>query len=214
MNYQLTFKNSKMTRYVLLVVTLFSCYVGIGQPKVTISGTTCVASGGTTGYQYQLSGTIQNDDLLTWKITGGVFSNNGTPSLSGTISNIGTSVRVIWNKGITTGKLKVTNNRLGSFEQDITISKFDNVISINSGIIRIGSNVTINGTSSSSLSCVPLNTIWWESATVSNGPFNTIDNAIDKNLTISSISQKRYYRRVLSINGDVYYSNIILLDPQ
>lgn len=182
--------------------------------QVTISGSTCVVSGGEVGYLYTATGNQQSGDNLTWKITGGVIAGTANGSFTTTVSATGAQVRVIWNKGITRGKIKVTNNRLGEFETTVTIITHPNTIAVNPGTIRVGSTVIITGSTPSSNSCTALSNYWWESADNNAGPFNEINNATSSNLTMTASAGKKFYRRVLSVNGDVLYSNIISVDPQ
>lgn len=182
--------------------------------QVTISGTTCVVSGGELGYLYTATGNQQSNDQLTWKVTGGVIAGTTNTSFNATVGATGAQVRVIWNKGVSNGKLMLTNGRLGVTETTVTIISFPNTISLNATALRIGNTVTIGGSGAGSTACSPLSSYWWEWAPASAGPFAEIENATDKNLVITISAGKKYYRRVLAVNGDQLYSNIISIDPQ
>lgn len=182
--------------------------------QVSISGATCVVSGGEVGYLYTATGNQTDQDILTWKVTGGTVVGTGTSTASGSVIATGSSLRIIWNKGISAGKIKLTNARLGESELSVKVIGFTNSISIPNTVIRIGSTVNITGTGPSSSACTALSNYWWEVASSAIGPFENIEGATDKNLTVVASQGKKYYRRILSVNGDVLYSNIISIDPQ
>jgi hypothetical protein len=202
----------KKKSFVIILIVLAVHYAVLGQ--VSISGLTCVVSGGEVGYLYTATGNQQANDQLTWKITGGVIQGTVNTSFTSTLSASGAEVRVIWNKGVTTGKIKLTNGRLGVSETTVTIIDYPNTISVANAQITPGSTVTINGAGMASNVCIPLSNCWWEVASANSGPFNEIDNATSKNLSLTATLGKKYYRRVVSINGNVLYSNIISIDPQ
>lgn len=200
-------------KYILSTLLFLSIECAI-YAQVTISGSTCVVSGGELGYLYTATGNLQPSDNLSWNVTGGVVAGSTVSTFDGTVSGTGGQVRIIWNKGIATGKLRLTNGRLGQTEITVIVIGYPNIISLPADAISIGSTVTLSGSAPSSNGCTPLSNCWWEVAESSLGPFREVENATSRNLTITAMAGKRYYRRVLSVNGDVIYSNIILIDPQ
>lgn len=203
-----------MIRRFILSTLLYLSIQSATNAQVTISGSTCVVSGGELGYLYTATGNQQSSDNLSWKVTGGVIAGSTNSSLDGTLSATGGQVRIIWNKGISSGKIKLTNGRLGQTEITVTVIGYPNTISLAPGVIRIGSTVTISGSAPSSSGCAPLSNCWWEVAGSNVGPFTEVENATNRNLVITASAGKKYYRRVLSVNGDLLFSNIISIDPQ
>ncbi len=181
--------------------------------QVSISGATCVVSGGEIGYLYNATGNLSEQDVFSWKVTGGTLVSENLPSnLLG--SATGSSIRIIWNKGVSSGTIKLSNTRLGDYELTVKIVDFTNSISFPNGIVSAGATITITGSGPSSTICSPLCNFWWEVADAINGPFDNIDGATDKNLVVVANQSKKFYRRILSVNGNVLYSNIISIDPQ
>lgn len=195
----------------LLTISIFFCRNTFAQ--VSISGATCVVSGGEIGYLYNATGNLSEQDVFSWKVTGGTLvSENLSSNVLG--STTGSSIRIIWNKGVSSGTIKLSNTRLGDYELSVKIVDFTNSISIPNGIVSAGATITITGSGPSSTICSPLYNFWWEVADTINGPFDNIDGATDKNLVVVANQSKKFYRRILSVNGNVVYSNIISIDPQ
>lgn len=200
---------------ILIIIMANGLFFGQGaDAQVSISGATCVVSGGEVGYLYTATGNQAGQDILTWKIMGGMVAGTESSTASGSVIATGSVVRIIWNKGIAEGKIKLNNTRLGDSELTIKVVGFNNSISIPNIVIRVGATISITGTGPSSTACMPLSNYWWEIADSAIGPFESIEGATEKNLTIVANQGKKYYRRVLSVNGDVIYSNIISIDPQ
>lgn len=199
----------------LLFLGAFFCgLINSSHAQIGISGSGCAVSSSEIGYLYTATGNLQNADNLSWKITGGFIAGTNSNSFDGTVSGTGAQVRITWNRGINSGKIKVTSRYLGSSEITVNVISFPNSISVSNGVIRLGATVTIQGSEPSLNACRPLSNYWWESASQSNGPFEEIAGATSRNLSVTVAAGKRYYRRVLSVNGDVMYSNIISIDPQ
>lgn len=202
-----------MKRLILSLVG-FLFFYGDSNAQVTISGSTCVVSGGELGYLYTATGNQQSTDNLSWKVTGGIIAGSTSSAFDGTVSATGGQVRIIWNKGVSTGKIRLINGRLGQTEIAVTVIGYPNTISVGSGVVKVGNTITIAGSAPGSNTCIPLSNCWWEVAYSNAGPFTEIENAISRNLTIVATAGKKYYRRVLSVNGDLLFSNIISIDPQ
>jgi hypothetical protein len=199
----------------LFFLSAFFCGLSnTSHAQIATSGSVCAVSGSEIGYLYTATGDFQNADNLSWKITGGVIAGTNSNSFEGSVSATGAQVRIVWNRGINNGKIKVSSRRLGSSELTVNIISFPNSISVSNGVIRTGATVTILGSEPSFTVCKPLCNYWWESAAQNSGPFEEISGATGRSLSFNAVAGKRYYRRALSVNGDVLYSNIISIDPQ
>ncbi|HLZ86163.1 MAG TPA: DUF6443 domain-containing protein, partial [Puia sp.] len=193
-------------QWTALVLALFFSVTGSAQ--VSISGTNCVVAGGTIGYQYTISGAWQQTDNVTWTIVGGVIAGTNNTSKSGTVSTIGPSISVTWNPGATGAQVQLYESRLGSNTMNVTVTTFTNTLTPASQAVSYGSTVTISG-GGAGTGCSPSYGYSWESASASTGPFSPINGAAGQDLTINSFTQPAYYRRALSFNADVVYSNTV-----
>jgi RHS repeat-associated protein len=204
----------KIQRYYIAGCLMLACMVFSltkTHAQVSISGPTCVVGGGTTGVSYSISGNYQMTDNLSWSISGGVVAGTSNTGKSGTVGSIGPSIRIVWT-GTGTGSVSVTESRLGSSNKSVTIITINNTLSPASQLVNYGTSATITGGGPSSTSCTPTYSYWWESSSSSTGPFSIVGSITTQNLTVNPFTQKQYYRRATSFNGDVVYSNTALID--
>jgi RHS repeat-associated protein len=177
--------------------------------QVTISGPTCVVAGGTTGYQYTLSGTYTSTSPVQWCVTGGVIAGTSNTCKSGTIASIGLFIRVVWNPGITSGSVQLTVTGSGSATRNITNITIANTATPVSQVRNFNQSFTITGGGASSTACVPTYTYQWEWATASGGPFTAISGATSQSYTsTANFTSTRFYRRKLTFNGDIQYTPV------
>lgn len=195
-----------------LLAVMISATV-LANAQLSITGANCVMAGGTTGYQYTISGAWQPQYTLTWTITGGVIAGSGNTSRSGTIASIGPLVRIVWNQNASSASVQATVTNLGSNTKTVTVITVANTVSPSSQTVAYNSSATITGGSPNGTSCTP--SYWWESAANSGGPFTLVSGATGQNLTINPVTQTAYYRRVLSFNGDNVYSPVasVIIPP-
>jgi hypothetical protein len=179
--------------------------------QISVTGSSCAVGGGTNGVLYSISGDVQNSDNITWTVTGGYFAKDSSTSYSGPVGSLGTQIRVVWKSGAKTGNLQLSHSRLGSASYKVTVVTISNTISTGSQTANFGSPLKISGGGPDVL-CQPVFTYWWEMADSTNGPFIAINNAFGQHLTIDSVKKKSYYRRVVSTNGENFYSNVLLID--
>jgi hypothetical protein len=177
--------------------------------QITINGMTCVTAGGSNGNVYTISGNTNGADKITWTVTGGVIVGNNTGTASGSIDAIGNQIRVVWNNSLTTGKINISCDRLGKSSLSVNIISINNTISTGKLNYPLGASFTITGAGPLSKGCVPMFNYWWEKSDAATGPFNAIDNESGQHLQVAQLSGKTFYRRVLSINGDIIYSNVL-----
>lgn len=216
-----TIKSNKSFEFLTMRKSIFCCLLTLFVlnsqntiAQVSISGATCVVSGGEVGYLYNATGSMSDQDVFSWKVTGGTVVGSENSATNGSVIASGSTIRIIWNKGVSNGTIKLTNSRLGDSELSVKIVDFPNSISLPNGLINVGTTITITGSGPSSSICTPLSSFWWEVADAISGPFESIDGATDKNLTVVVNQGKKFYRRVLSVNGNLLFSNIISIDPQ
>ena len=188
----------------LLVLVFFGLTC---QAQLSMSGSNCVVNGGTTGYQYTISGAWQPQYTISWTISGGVVAGTSNTTKSGTIASIGPSLRVVWNANATGAYVQVTVQVLGSNTKTVTVVTIPNTVSPSSQLVNYGSSATITG-GSPGAGCAPSYSFWWETSANSGGPFTTVSGATTQNLTVNPVTQTAYYRRVLSFNGDNIYSPV------
>src|SRR6185437_7517643 len=194
----------RLKRIIIPGLVIFSSAV---RAQVSISGTSCVVAGGTTGYQYTISGAWQVTDNVTWTISGGVIAGTNNTSKSGTSSSIGPSINVVWNPGASGANIQLSESRLGNASLGVTGITVTNTLTPSSQNVNYGSSVTITG-GGPSAGCSPTYNFWWESSSSSSGPFTTTGGS-GQSLTVNPCTQSLYYRRALSINGDAIYTNIV-----
>ena len=177
-----------------------------GMAQLSISGSNCVVAGGITGFQYTISGSYTGATTLTWTITGGVIAGTGNTTRTGTVGAFGPSIRVVWNQNASSASIQaVTSNPSGSSTKSVTVITIANTVSPSSQLVNYYSSASITGGAPNSTSCTPTYSYWWETSSSSSGPFTTVSGATSQNLTINPVTQKAYYRRVLSFNGGLKY---------
>ncbi len=189
---------------VLLLSVLFS------NAQLSMSGSNCAVNGGTTGYQYTISGSYQASYTISWTVTGGVIAGTSNTSKSGTIASIGPSIRVVWNANPASASVQVTVQVLGSNTKTVTVITVPNTVSPSSQVVAYNSSATVTG-GAPSAGCTPSYSFWWETSSSATGPFTTVSGATSQNLTVNPFLQTAYYRRVLSFNGDNVYSPVALV---
>lgn len=182
--------------------------------QVSISGNSCATGGGTVGYLYTVSGLLEGADLVTWKITGGTILGTSMSTSKGTMDATGGQVRVVWNGSVSAGKVKVSCTRLGEAEIAVQIIQVTNTINLPSSVVNAGSKVSITGNILPASSCNLGNSYWWESSNSADGPFVDLGQGQDRSVAVAATSSKMFYRRVLAVNGDIIYSNVIALVGQ
>lgn len=190
----------------LVTILLLSALFSNGQ--LSMSGSNCVVDGGTTGYQYTISGAYQSSYTISWTISGGVVAGTSNTTKSGTIASIGPSLRVVWNANATGASVQVTVQVLGSNTKNVTVITIPNTVTPSSQNINYNSSATVTGGTPGS-GCSPTYSFWWETSSSSSGPFTTVSGATSQNLTVNPVTQTAYYRRVLYHNGDYIYSAVV-----
>lgn len=195
-------------RYLLLPVFLLAGLCVTAQ--LSMSGSNCVVNGGTTGYQYTISGAWQPQYTISWTINGGVIAGTSNTTKSGTIASIGPSIRVVWNANPASASVQVTVQVLGSNTKTVTVITIPNTVSPSSQVVPYNSSATVTG-GAPSAGCAPSYSFWWETSSSVSGPFTTVSGATSQNLTVNPFLQTAYYRRVLSFNGDNVYTPVALV---
>jgi hypothetical protein len=198
----------------MLIITICaSAFPLQSSSQISISGLPCVVAGGSTGYLYTVTGKVESNDEMEWKVYGGNFVSNNATTLKATIGSM-PEIRVVWTAGQSTGSITCSSKLRGSTEFKVKIVSLLNSISSDKKTVKSGTIVTLTGSKPGAGDCSPLIEIWWEKAASEKGPFERIMDALEPDLGNTSITQKSYFRRVLSISCDVFYSNIIMVDIQ
>jgi len=202
-----------MSKKILMITCFSACFCNgtTAQNKMlSINGPLCVLAGGSNGVYYSISGNLQDNDNISWEISGGDIVGKGSNINSGTVSVIGKDVRVIWNRASKAGTIKVTSRVYGVTTLQINIvTIFNRIDSVAHAVPRF-SSIRING-DGPDISCNTAYTYWWEVSDSADGPFIQVERSNTKNLIKDSIKNNGFYRRVLSVNGDNIYSNVIYI---
>ncbi|HVZ56091.1 MAG TPA: hypothetical protein VG870_05485 [Chitinophagaceae bacterium] len=202
------------TLFVLIFSAVLVVAPSIGAySQISVVGADCALGGGTTGYLYSATGNIDSGEVLTWKVSGGIVA--GSPSLSATsINAAGTQIRVVWSRQVSKGSVSVTSQHLGTYTLNVTVGSLNNTLPSLTSQPSKGGMVTLGTGTLVSASCQVLFDCWWEVGPTQNGPFEPLDGQKGTSLYLANCTQTQYYRRVISYNSDVMYSNPILVDPQ
>ena len=179
--------------------------------QIAVNGSACAVAGGGNGVMYSVSGQVQPTDQLTWQITGGVIAGAGGSTLSGLVSKIGSQVRVVWTTNTKTGSIRVTDDRLGTNTLAVTVVSISTGITAFSQTIKPDSALSITG-GGPDISCPAVYAYWWEVSDSVAGPFVQVSGYTGQHLSIPSVGKKAYYRRVICLNGENSYSNIVFID--
>jgi hypothetical protein len=200
-----------MNRSLLLILFIISSFSvqSIAQNQIiSITGPSCVLAGGSNGVNYSISGTEQGNDNITWQVSGGVIVGKGIAMASGAFSALGRDIRVIWNQVSKSGTVKVTSKSSGVAMLQVSVITILNKIDSTVHAVSKNSSLNING-DGPDIICNTSYTYWWEFSDSLMGPFVQIDGSNSRNLIRDSLKTSGFYRRVLSVNGDNIYSNVI-----
>lgn len=201
-------------RYFYFFLCGLSGLMGIGPfatAQIGVNGSACAIAGGGRGVMYTVSGQVQPTDQLTWQITGGVIAGTGVATLSGAVSKIGSQVRVVWTTNAKTGSIRVTDDRLGTNSLAVTVVSISTGITPASQAIQPDSTLSITG-GGPDMSCPAVYAYWWEAADSAGGPFVPVSGYTGQHLSVDSVRKKAYYRRVICLNGENSYSNVVFID--
>ncbi|HMH35086.1 MAG TPA: hypothetical protein VK543_18750 [Puia sp.] len=196
----------------LIAKWLFLMSPFVGYSQMAVNGPDCAIAAGVSGVSYSVSGDIQTTDQMTWKITGGVLVSGGSATISGIVSSIGRQVRIIWSPKVASGQIDVVNSRLGSATFSVNIITMDTAIGSAVSLVNPNSPISFTGGMPSDTTCTSSYSYWWEVSDNLNGPFIRVVGEFSHNLTISSLIKKSFYRRVINVNGDNFYSNVMMVD--
>jgi hypothetical protein len=177
---------------------------------LSITGPACAIAGGTNGVVYFISGKTQPDDNIVWQITGGSIVGSGKNTVSGTMTGLGSQIRVIWTAGIKEGIIQVNSSRLGKAQLRVSVVTIVNQITSAALYAVRNNSFTITGFGPDN-SCSANYAYWWEAADSVDGPFIPIEGAGFRDLSLDSLNKSRFYRRVINANGDNIYSNILFI---
>ena len=115
-------------------VAILFCLIGLSlnvpakDVVLSITGPACVLAGGTNGVVYFISGKTQPDDNIAWQIKGGSIVGSGKNTVSGTLTGLGSQIRVIWTTGIKEGIIQVNSSRLGKAQLRVSVVTIVNQI--------------------------------------------------------------------------------------
>lgn len=150
-------------------VAILFCLIGLSlnvpakDVVLSITGPACVIAGGTNGVVYFISGKTRPDDNIAWQVTGGLIVGRGKSTVSGSLSGLGSQIRVIWTAGIKEGVIQINSSRLGKAQLRVSVVTIVNQIT--SGVLYAVRNnsFTITGSGPDN-SCSANYSYWWEAA--------------------------------------------------
>lgn len=192
------------------LLLVFFCIKAHSQIK--ISGSECIVAG--TEYQYEFYGKFDRQSEISVCVEGGLITANDNTCYTVRDSN---HVRVIWNEGISKGKITVTSSsRTASFSVRPTRAlqggKIDTVSKIQHSFYT-GISKTINCAVPKGGSCNSQFTYQWEHSD-DNLHWAEIKGAVSQNLSFSPDSEKSFFlrRKVFeSTSNSIAYSDVALI---
>ncbi len=192
------------------LLLVFFCIKAYSQIK--ISGSECIVPG--TEYQYEFYGKFDGQSEISVCVEGGLITanNNSCYTLNGTHH-----VRVIWNEGLTKGKISITSSsRTSSLSIKTTRAlqggKIDTLAKIQHAF-SAGISKTVNCSVPKGGSCSPQFSYQWERSD-DNLHWAGIKGAVSQNLSFSPDSEKSFFlrRRVFeSTSNSIAYSDVAVI---
>lgn len=197
----------KKALIVFLLVLVSSKIFG----QLSISGAKCVST--TLVYQYHIKNVGHPNDKITICVEGGILLETGTACIE---KNNISSIRLRWDKGISTGKLTVSS-QAGSDNLSVNI-----VPPFNPGLIETMEKQTIvfnklphslSCTKANGGNCSPSFSYQWEQSP-NKVKWIPVSDAKDRNLLfVIPLKQTTFFRRkVVEIkSGTIGYSNAVIV---